>query len=180
MIGDGVVGAYCAGSSEPFARIVAAAWADHVPRRSDVQASRRGATILPPRRLVEAMRVLARIPRIDADMPAGVAAAEPPPEGRDDSAAIVAVAEASAAEPLLEAPAGPPSDRPLPRALGRSSRDDRRRAPGFPLKSVVALGILAAVAWSLASWSEQQRLARHREERMARISQAFQTQGTTR
>lgn len=125
------------------------------------------------------MRVLARIPLIDVDAPAGIVVVEPasPPEVEDDPAGITN--EPPAAAPVPE-PAAEPRARPLRRPPTGSNREGRRRAPGFPVKSVVALGILAAVAWSLASWSEQQRLARHRQERLARISQAFTTQGTTR
>jgi hypothetical protein len=129
------------------------------------------------------MRVLARIPLIDVDAPASVGVVEPvsPPEVDERSAATTnePPSAAPAPAPAAEAPAPPPR-RPLRRPPSGSSREGRRRTPGFPLKSVVALGILAVVAWSLASWSEQQRLARHRQERLARISQAFTTQGTTR
>ncbi len=45
----------------------------------------------------------------------------------------------------------------------------RRRRHGFPTWSVAALAFVAVVAWSLASWHEQTRLARQRRpDRLAR------------
>lgn len=122
------------------------------------------------------MRVLARIPVIET---AGQAcAAAPPREAAADERPPAATAPETDHAPAD--PAVTPVDEPRRRSPARGERGRGRREPTFPLRSAVALGILAAVAWSLASWSEQQRLARHRQERMARMSQAFTPQGTTR
>ena len=43
----------------------------------------------------------------------------------------------------------------------------RRRLP-FPAQSVATLAVIAAIAWTLANWHEQERLARQRRpERLA-------------
>lgn len=44
-----------------------------------------------------------------------------------------------------------------------ASRRAREPADAFPLRSVVALVVAAAVTWSLASWQEHLRLTRQRE-----------------
>lgn len=40
--------------------------------------------------------------------------------------------------------------------------DAGRRRPPFPTWSVAALSVIAAIAWTLATWHEQERLARQR------------------
>lgn len=88
------------------------------------------------------MKVLARIPALDA------VAIPTPAEGGPSAAA--------------------PS-RPDAAAEGRS-RPRRRRSTGrFPTASIAVLGILAAVAWSLASWNDAHRAERSRLERLARM-----------
>lgn len=106
------------------------------------------------------MRVLARIPELAAEIPAAAPAAKP--------------------------------CRPAPPLTGREPerrgshggvcrpRANRRRQPPFPTRPVIALGLLAAFAWSLASWNEFRRVARNRQERLARVSQTFSPQATTR
>lgn len=37
-----------------------------------------------------------------------------------------------------------------------------RRRPPFPVWSVATLAVIAAIAWTLATWHEQERLARQR------------------
>lgn len=45
----------------------------------------------------------------------------------------------------------------------------RRRGPRFPLRSIAVLAALAAIAWTLVTWSEQERLRRQRQPlRLAR------------
>lgn len=43
-----------------------------------------------------------------------------------------------------------------------------RRRPPFPAWSVATLAVIAAIAWTLATWHEQERLARQR--RPARLA----------
>lgn len=43
------------------------------------------------------------------------------------------------------------------------SRSAREAADAFPLRSIIALVVAAAVTWSLASWQEHLRLTRQRE-----------------
>lgn len=53
-------------------------------------------------------------------------------------------------------------------SAGRGARD-RRRRPGFPARSIAILTVLAAVAWTLVTWTEQERLRRQRQPlRLAR------------
>jgi hypothetical protein len=42
-------------------------------------------------------------------------------------------------------------------------RAERRRRPAFPARSIAILTVLAAVAWTLVTWSEQERLRRQRQ-----------------
>lgn len=44
---------------------------------------------------------------------------------------------------------------------GRTAPD--RRRPTFPLRSIAVLAVLATIAWTLATWSEQERLRRQRQ-----------------
>lgn len=37
-----------------------------------------------------------------------------------------------------------------------------RRRPPFPARSIATLAVIAAIAWTLATWHEQERLARQR------------------
>ena len=46
--------------------------------------------------------------------------------------------------------------------------DVGRRRPPFPAWSVATLAVIAAIAWTLATWHEQERLARQR--RPARLA----------
>jgi len=46
---------------------------------------------------------------------------------------------------------------------------ERRRRPTLPLRSIAVLAVLATMAWTLATWSEQERLRRQRQPvRLAR------------
>lgn len=68
--------------------------------------------------------------------------------------------------PDLADPRPAPPER-SPACLARSpARGGRQSFPGW---SVAGLALIAAVAWTLASWHEQERLARQRRpERLAR------------
>jgi hypothetical protein len=45
----------------------------------------------------------------------------------------------------------------------------RRRGAAFPVRSIVVLAVLATVAWTLATWNEQDRMRRQRQPvRLAR------------
>lgn len=84
------------------------------------------------------MRVLATFPEI-VDPPLAAAARRPAP--RVDAEADVRLAEVSAAAPRAVRPRGRPI-RVAPR-------------PRFPLASVAALGLVAAVLWMLVAMREQ-------------------------
>jgi hypothetical protein len=75
----------------------------------------------------------------------------------------------------VEAP--PCTDGPAESALRSGASPRRREAfgrrPGFPAVSVGLLAAVAVAVWMLASWNDGRRLARARQERMARI-QAFE------
>ena len=95
------------------------------------------------------MKVLARIPALD----------------------VAAITIAGVAGPPAGEPTGP-AEAPMPPAtMNHGTPRSRVRPPRsrFPSTSVVALAVLAAVAWSLASWSDAQRAARSRLERLARL-----------
>lgn len=105
------------------------------------------------------MKVLARIPALDAAAIMVAGGAEPL---RPD---LTGSAEA-AARPTITA-----GDlRPRSRVRPPRSR--------FPTASVAVLTVLAAVAWSLASWSDAHRVERSRLERLARMEPAALTPGT--
>jgi len=89
------------------------------------------------------VKVIARIPALLAP------SVEAPPS-------MVAVAESA------------PRARPAPRR-----REASGRRPGFPAVSVGLLAVIAVAVWMLASWNDGRRLARARQERIARI-QAFE------
>lgn len=96
------------------------------------------------------MKVLARIPALDA-------------------AAITIAGD-------TEAPAGERGDSPgaapgpqLATVALRPRVPTRRPRSRFPSVSVAALALLAAVAWSLASWNDAHRAERSRVERLARM-----------
>ena len=95
------------------------------------------------------MKVLARIPALETNAAAFTAAAT-------GEAAV----SPSAAGMQDESPCLPAS---------RRTRSVRR---GFPSGSVLTLAILAAVAWSLASWNDARRAERGRLERLARTQPA--------
>lgn len=59
-----------------------------------------------------------------------------------------------------EGPAAPREQAAPPRA-GLAAGAGRRRQP-FPTWSVASLAVIAAIAWTLATWHEQTRLARQR------------------
>lgn len=73
--------------------------------------------------------------------------------------------------PLLDpSEASPPAASAVsaePRPIAR-----RRRGGPFPVASVAVLALLAAMAWSLATWNDARRLQRHR---LARTQQAMAT-----
>ena len=95
------------------------------------------------------MKVLARIPALDAAAITIAGAAGPPTDERT-----------SQPEATLR-PSAAIDMRPRVRTHRPRSR--------FPAASVVALTVLAAVAWSLASWSDAHRAERSRMERLARM-----------
>jgi len=105
------------------------------------------------------MKVLARIPALDA----------------------AAITVAGGAEPCAPDLTGPAEAT----ARATTTTTDRRprgrvRPPRsrFPTASVAALAILATVAWSLASWSDAHRAERSRLERLARMEPAASSPGT--
>jgi len=105
------------------------------------------------------MKVLARIPALDA-------------------AAITVAGAAEPCDPDLTG-AAEPTARSTTTATDRRPRG-RVRPPRsrFPTASVAALAILATVAWSLASWSDAHRAERSRLERLARMEPAASSPGT--
>ena len=105
------------------------------------------------------MKVLARIPALDA-------------------AAITVAGPAEPCDPDLTG-AAEATARATTRATDRRPRG-RVRPPRsrFPTASVAALAILATVAWSLASWSDAHRAERSRLERLARMEPAASSPGT--
>lgn len=92
------------------------------------------------------MKVLARIPELDA--------------------AVLPSAGAGGPEVAGSSAVG------LGRVATRSHPRSRRRggAGPFPAASIAVLTILAAVAWSLASWNDAHRAERSRLERLARTA----------
>ena len=104
------------------------------------------------------MKVLARIPALDADGASGPHAAD----------AIAA-----------EAPQQHDADRlrssPAPFTRRRAGRRPRSR---FPTASIMALAVLASIAWSLASWNDARRAERSRQERLARMHPPVSSSGT--
>jgi len=89
--------------------------------------------------------------------------------------------------PALHSPtiqASPPPQAPLPTPLPSRPRETSRHRtasaarPRFPAVSVSLLAVLAVVVWMLASWNDGRRLARARQERIARI-QAFEAASGT-
>jgi hypothetical protein len=95
------------------------------------------------------MKVLARIPALDATAITIAGVADPPND-----------------EPIAQ----PAATVRAPTAIdGRSHVRMRRPRSRFPAASVAALTILSAVAWSLASWSDAHRAERSRMERLARM-----------
>lgn len=87
--------------------------------------------------------------------------------------------------PVLEspavaaAPALDPPQQPSPMARPpRRAREAPAPRPRFPGVSVSVLAVLAVAVWMLASWNDGRRLARARQERMARI-QAFEAASGT-
>ncbi len=67
----------------------------------------------------------------------------------------------------------PPRPRTTPRRLEACAS-----RPRFPGVSVSLLAVLALAVWMLASWNDGRRLARARQERIARI-QAFEAASET-
>jgi hypothetical protein len=57
----------------------------------------------------------------------------------------------------------------LPPARLPASSRARARRPRFPTVSVTALALMAAAAWSLATWNDARRAERSRLERLARM-----------
>jgi hypothetical protein len=86
--------------------------------------------------------------------------------------------------PALDSPtvaAASPADSPQPAARSRTPlrrREASAARPRFPGVSVSVLAVLAVVVWMVASWNDGRRLARARQERMARI-QAFEAASGT-
>lgn len=95
------------------------------------------------------MKVLARIPALDAAAITIAGAAGPTTDERLESP------DAAAGAPIA--------------IVGRPRVRRRQPQSRFPAASVVALTVLAAVAWSLASWSDAHRAERSRMERLARM-----------
>jgi hypothetical protein len=98
------------------------------------------------------MKVIARIPLVPQPLTVRSSAA-----GVEEPAAVVTPA---------------PRKRAAPQARRRGAR------PRFPAASVTALALLAAVAWSLATWNDARRAERSRLERLARMHAPTATAGT--
>lgn len=80
---------------------------------------------------------------------------------------------------VVSAPALAPPTKPVPRPrTSPRAREASARRPRFPGVSVSVLAVLAVAVWMLASWNDGRRLARARQERMARI-QAFEAASGT-
>lgn len=94
------------------------------------------------------MKVIARIPALDSPTVAAASPADPPPL---------------------------PATRSGPRLRRPEASASRPRFPGV---SVSLLAVLAVVVWMVASWNDGRRLARARQERIARI-QAFEAASGT-
>lgn len=157
MIGDTPAPAYCDDSMAHFTPVAAAAWAGALPAIPQAQGGPEPTTILTRGFVV---KVIARIPALDS-----VVAVAP-----------LAIEATTAAEAPSAASANAPGS-----VLASAPARPRRRHSGsrFPFGSVAVLAILAAFAWSLASWNECRRIERARAERIARV-QGFQaTPGTT-
>jgi len=103
------------------------------------------------------VKVIARIPALEPT-------ADAPPPGVDPANGPAIAPEAAA----------PAADEGPPRRPRRRSGRSR-----FPIGSVTVLAILAAFAWSMASWNETRRLERARADRIARVQAAQSTPGTT-
>lgn len=154
IIGNTAASAYCAGSTARFSPVVAAAWAGVLPE------------ILAAQGAVHATSILTRgfVVKVIARIPALAPTAEATPPGVDPVVTPTITPEAAAPD----GDASPPRRRT--RRHGRSH---------FPIGSVTVLAILAAFAWSMASWNETRRLERARAERIARVQAAQATPGTT-
>lgn len=137
-----------------FSPVVAAAWAGVLPEIRAAQGAVHATSILTRGFVV---KVIARIPAL-----APTAEAMPPGV---DSAITPTIA------PEAAAPAG--DDGPPRRPRRRTGRTR------FPIGSVTVLAILAAFAWSMASWNETRRLERARADRIARVQAVQATPGTT-
>jgi hypothetical protein len=96
------------------------------------------------------MKVLARISALDAAAITIAGAAQAPAGERSESPGAAPGPQLAAVEM-----------RPQVRV--------RRPRSRFPSVSVAALALLAAIAWSLASWSDAHRAERSRVERLARM-----------
>ncbi|MGI9178166.1 MAG: hypothetical protein ACR2IT_09965 [Pirellulales bacterium] len=122
------------------------------------------------------MKILARIPAL-VPLPTSCAApacAEVVPGVRE------LVRQAVAQSPPPSEPTEPaPAAAPQPAASPPASRQRQRRSgPRFPLGSVAALAVIAALAWSLASWNDGRRAEHSRLERLARMQSPPTTAGT--
>lgn len=102
------------------------------------------------------MKVLARIPALDAIDAAAIRSAD--------------MVEVDASTPGAVGAQGP-----VPGLRRRPARRPRGR---FPTASIAALAVLATVAWSLASWNDACRAERSRQERLARLQPAVSSSGT--
>jgi hypothetical protein len=105
------------------------------------------------------MKVLARIPALDA-------------------AAITVVGAAEPCDPHLTGPAEGTARSTTMAADRRPRARVRPPRSRFPTTSVAVLAVLAAVAWSLASWSDAHRAERSRLERLARMEPVTSSPGT--
>lgn len=94
------------------------------------------------------MKVIARIPALDSPTVAAASPAHPPPQPAIRARTALRRREASASRPR------------------------------FPGVSVSVLAVLAVVVWMVASWNDGRRLARARQERIAR-TQAFEAASGT-
>jgi hypothetical protein len=83
-------------------------------------------------------------------------------EAMETIARIPRLAPAAAAQPTAAVEEVAPPPQPAVFRSGIPVGAGRRRPP-FPAWSVATLTVIAAIAWTLATWHEQERLARQRQ-----------------
>lgn len=120
------------------------------------------------------MKILARIPALE---PLPTSCAAPACAGVVPTVQQAVAQSPPPSEPTEASPASGP--RPaFPPSPSVSRQRHRRSGPRFPLGSVAALAVIAALAWSLASWNDGRRAEHSRLERLARMQSPPTPAGT--